>query len=103
MNCTIVNVRTSNLGTKSHWVNPNTVYVYCGRPSRLGNPYVVGRDGNRDEVIRKCWNDQRWLRSVQEFLDWLRTTNAENVILGCWCAPKRCHTEYIARLVAALK
>lgn len=102
MNCTIVNVRTSKLGTKSHWINPNTVYVYCGRPSRLGNPYAMGRDGNRDEVIRKCWNDQRWLRTVQEFLDWLRTTNAENVVLGCWCAPNRCHTELIARLVRAM-
>lgn len=102
MNCTIVNVRTSNLGTKSHWINPNTVYVYCGRPSRLGNPYVVGRDGDRDTVIRKCWNDQQWLMTVQEFINWLRTTNAENVILGCWCAPKRCHTELIARLVRAM-
>ncbi len=25
--------------------------IYVGRPSPLGNPYVLGRDGNREEVI----------------------------------------------------
>jgi hypothetical protein len=27
--------------------------VYIGRPSKWGNPFVVGRDGNRLEVIKK--------------------------------------------------
>ena len=26
---------------------------YCGRPSPLGNPFVIGRDGTRDEVCDK--------------------------------------------------
>ena len=27
--------------------------VYIGRPSKWGNPFVIGRDGTRDEVIQK--------------------------------------------------
>ena len=27
--------------------------IYIGRPSPLGNPFVIGRDGDREEVIRK--------------------------------------------------
>jgi hypothetical protein len=32
--------------------------VYVGRPGPLGNPFVVGRDGSRAEVIAKY---RRWL------------------------------------------
>ncbi len=32
--------------------------VYVGRPSPLGNPYALGRDGNREQVIAKY---RRWL------------------------------------------
>jgi Domain of unknown function (DUF4326) len=27
--------------------------VYVGRPSKWGNPFLIGRDGSRDEVIAK--------------------------------------------------
>jgi hypothetical protein len=27
--------------------------VYIGRPSKWGNPFQIGRDGTRDEVIAK--------------------------------------------------
>lgn len=30
--------------------DPNEVYV--GRPSQWGNPFVIGTDGTRDEVMR---------------------------------------------------
>lgn len=32
--------------------------VYVGRPSALGNPFVIGRDGDRETVIEKY---RRWL------------------------------------------
>ena len=27
--------------------------IYIGRPSKWGNPFVIGRDGNREQVIEK--------------------------------------------------
>jgi len=32
--------------------------VYIGRPSKWGNPFAIGRDGDRATVIRKY---QQWL------------------------------------------
>lgn len=29
---------------------PTADRVYVGRPSKWGNPFVIGRDGSRDEV-----------------------------------------------------
>ena len=30
--------------------------VYIGRPSKWGNPFVIGKDGTREEVIAKFKN-----------------------------------------------
>jgi hypothetical protein len=27
--------------------------IYIGRPSKWGNPFLIGKDGSRDEVIEK--------------------------------------------------
>ncbi len=32
--------------------------AYVGRPSPLGNPYALGRDGDREQVIAKHRNSQ---------------------------------------------
>src|SRR6202022_3195042 len=32
---------------------PTADCVYVGRPSKWGNPFVIGRDGSRDQVIAK--------------------------------------------------
>ena len=38
--------------------------AYVGRPSPLGNPFVLGRDGNREEVIAEyrhwLWAQMQW-------------------------------------------
>ena len=33
------------------WAVPNAVYI--GRPSVWGNPFVIGKDGTRAEVVEK--------------------------------------------------
>ena len=35
--------------------------IYIGRPSRWGNPYKIGPDGDRDTVIEKYKGDYRRL------------------------------------------
>jgi hypothetical protein len=36
---------------------PKKDYVYIGRGSPLGNPYIIGKDGDRAEVIKKYERD----------------------------------------------
>jgi hypothetical protein len=67
--------------------------IYIGRPSKWGNPFHVGRDGTREEVIAKY---EEWLHTQ----DHLMTSLAElrGKTLGCWCTPAACHGDVLARL-----
>ena len=67
--------------------------VYIGRPSKWGNPFKVGRDGTRDQVIARY---QAWLHTQPQLLAALPELAGKT--LGCWCAPNRCHGDVLARL-----
>jgi hypothetical protein len=69
--------------------------VYIGRPSKWGNDFEVGRDGTRAQVIALY---ERWLAEQPELLAALG--ELEGKTLGCWCAPKPCHGDVLARLAA---
>ena len=80
--------------------------VYIGRPGRgktaaecpWGNPFVIGRDGTRDEVIARY---AQWLQTQPQLLARLGELRGKR--LGCFCAPRwRCHGEVLARLADAL-
>ncbi len=68
--------------------------VYIGRPSKWGNPYVVGRDGAREEVVARY---ERWLKSQPELLADMGELAGKT--LGCWCSPQACHGDVLATLV----
>ena len=71
-------------------------HVYIGRPSKWGNPFVVGKHGQRGECIA-LYED--WLRrnaALIAALDELR-----GLVLGCWCAPRACHGDLLVRLANA--
>ena len=67
--------------------------VYIGRPSKWGNPFAIGRDGTRAQVIARY---EQWVRSQPELIAAL--PELEGKTLGCWCAPKGCHGDVLARL-----
>jgi hypothetical protein len=73
----------------------NPFDVYIGRPSKWGNPFVIGPDGTRGEVIQKY---EEYLRKSPELLSAL--PELKDKILGCWCAPKPCHGEVLVKLVS---
>lgn len=67
--------------------------VYIGRPSKWGNPFVIGRDGTREQVIAKYRN---WLLSQAHLMAALPELKGKT--LGCWCAPQACHGDILAEL-----
>lgn len=66
--------------------------IYIGRPSKWGNPFVIGRDGTRSEVIEKY---EQWLLTQPQLLADLH--ELRGMTLGCWCAPRACHGDVLAR------
>jgi hypothetical protein len=68
--------------------------VYIGRPGPWGNPFLIGRDGDRWEVIEKY---KAWLFAQPELVERAKRELAGKV-LGCWCAPLTCHGDVLAAL-----
>ncbi len=68
--------------------------VYIGRGSPYGNPFVIGKDGTRDEVCDKygmylCRNHDLITKVKKE----LRGKD-----LVCFCKPLRCHGDILLAL-----
>jgi len=67
--------------------------VYIGRPSKWGNPFKIGPDGTRAEVISKY---RAWVESELDLLAALPELHGK--VLGCWCKPAACHGDVLAEL-----
>jgi len=66
--------------------------VYIGRPSKWGNPFVLGQDGTREQVVALY---RRGLE-CSELLDDLHELRGK--VLGCWCAPRPCHGDVLVEM-----
>lgn len=64
--------------------------VYVGRPSKWGNPFVIGKDGTREEVVEKFRTRIFWSE------DDLKEIRGKDLV--CWCAPKACHADVLLEL-----
>lgn len=69
---------------KTHRPTPDDYYI--GRPSPFGNPFVIGRDGSREDVVRKYAD---WLLGRPDLM--ARLPELRGKVLVCWCAPEMCH------------
>lgn len=69
--------------------------VYIGRPGPWGNPFVIGEDGDRAEVIQRY---EAWLLAQPEMIERMRS-ELRGKDLVCWCAPLPCHGNIILRLL----
>lgn len=68
--------------------------IYIGRGSKWGNPFVIGKDGSREEVIQKFKTllYQRMLRNEVTMKDFSELSGKK---LGCFCKPQACHGDVI--------
>lgn len=73
--------------------------VYIGRPSKWGNPFVIGRDGSRLEVIFKYmdWIEEPEQAHLRADLHELRGKK-----LVCFCDPYPCHGDVLKELAERL-
>ena len=82
--------------------------VYIGRKmgnlkgSVLANPFKIGVDGTRAEVLAKyrkwLWTEIKKDGAVfTELVRLERIARKDELVLLCWCAPEPCHGEIIKR------
>lgn len=75
--------------------------VYVGRPSKWGNPFVVGSLYKNKKIAQES--------AVSLFQDWLLYSDEGRKLLAqigelkgkdlvCWCVPKPCHAEILLEL-----
>ncbi|MEW6663042.1 MAG: DUF4326 domain-containing protein [Bacillota bacterium] len=72
---------------------PNNA-VYIGRPSKWGNPFIIGRDGTREEVINKY---ESWILKQPELMTSLHELRGKTLV--CFCKPKPCHGDVLIKLI----
>lgn len=67
--------------------------VFIGRPSKYGNPFVIGQHGTRSEVIAmyRTWLTPELIAEAQEEL--------KGRDLVCFCSPKACHGDVLLELL----
>jgi len=89
-----------------HYVGRNT-WQHNG--SALGNPYILQDESDRRYVLSRYyqWIIKKLLGRdeavTKEFMSIVaRVIKGEDVILGCWCAPKACHADIIKELAELL-
>ena len=80
--------------------------TYIGRPTPLGNPFELKQESDRDII---CDMYDAWFKKqvelgnkalLAELYKLAELHKAQGyLILGCYCAPKRCHGETIKRFL----
>jgi hypothetical protein len=71
--------------------------VRVDRATEWGNPFKIGKDGDRAEVIRLFREYALIMLSVDP--TWLEPLRGKD--LACWCSPEACHAEVLAELANA--
>lgn len=65
---------------------------YIGRGSVFGNPFIIGKDGTRTDVIKKF---ETWAKI---YIPNVIASLPQTAILGCYCKPKACHGDVIIKI-----
>lgn len=70
--------------------------VYIGRGTMWGNPFVIGKDGDRNEVCEKhTAHLKSQIRNNEVSLQQLAALHGKDLV--CFCAPLRCHGETLQK------
>lgn len=75
--------------------------VYIGRGSEWGNPFIIGKDGTREEVIEK-YRERLEAAILSDPTFILKLEQLKGKRLGCFCKPKACHGDVLVEKIEEL-
>lgn len=73
---------------------------YIGRGSKWGNPFVM-RNKSESERNRVCDAYEAWFMNQPELVNSVHELKGK--VLGCYCKPKRCHGDFLAKEANKIK
>ena len=110
VNCKVGNIRPKYQNLKEWMADSTNVYIgragvvfindvrFPPRASPFYNPYKIGIDGTRDEVIEKYRKYiLEKLNSDTMFKKQLLSLKGKT--LGCWCKPEPCHGDVLLEIL----
>ncbi len=109
-NVKVANIRPKYENLQSWCEDENNVYIgrrgvvfidnkrYPQNDSIWCNPYKIGKDGDRDEVIAKY---EIYIRNKLEKEPMMKEElkKLKNKNLGCWCSPDKCHGDVLLKIL----
>jgi hypothetical protein len=110
VNCKVKHIRPEYDNLKEWMEDENNIYIarrgivildkkrFPPQTSNFANPYKIGKDGTREEVITKYKNYITNKLEKDEILQKeLIMMKGKN--LGCWCYPEMCHGNILLELI----
>lgn len=85
-----------NMNTHFHvlkYAKDKGIYKQIDRYSEFGNPFFLDSDGTRDQVCDGYIEYFKHKRSLHN-----KISDLKGKVLGCHCAPLRCHGDYLKQL-----
>lgn len=110
VNCKVQYIRPKYNNLKEWIDDKNNIYIgRCGvvfidkkrfpsESSNFANPYKIGKDGTREEVITKY---KEYIENKLEHDELLQKEliSMKDKNLGCWCYPDMCHGNVLLELI----
>lgn len=85
---------TQSLVLNARWAIHEPDDVWIDRRTKWGNPFRIGPDGTREEVLQK---HREWIANQPELLSALEELRGKRLI--CWCKPEECHGDHLVWLI----
>jgi hypothetical protein len=109
VNCKVKFIRPKYNNLKEWMEDKNNVYIgrkgivfidkerYPKKSSIFSNPYKVGKDGTRKEVVEKY---RKYIKKrVEDPLINKELNKLKGKNLGCWCYPELCHGNILLDII----
>lgn len=110
VNCKVQYIRPQYKNLEEWMEDKNNIYIgrkgvifinnkrFPEQSSNFANPFKIGKDGSRDEVIEK------YKKYIMERLENDKSLVKEllsmkNKNLGCWCHPDKCHGDVLLEII----
>jgi hypothetical protein len=91
----VLNLHADGHPNLTAWAKDTDRFVRIDRASEWGNPFELGKDGDREAVVRNY--KDHYLPHKPSLL--AKLPSLKGKALGCWCAPQRCHGNILVKAV----